>query len=215
VIGVVTGLRAEARVAERAGLRALACGASSERAAACARRLAAEGARLLVSFGVAGGLDPGLRAGDLVLADAVRDGEAMLKTDASMVARLRAVLPEAKVGAVLGVESPIADPPDKARLRAATGAIALDMESHALARVARETGRGFVVVRAIADTAGVALPPAALLAARPDGTLALGRVLGSILSQPGQISGLIRLAFATRRALAALDRAARALATLG
>lgn len=213
VIGVVTGLRSEARVAERVGLRALACGADSGRAAACARRLADEGARLLVSFGVAGGLDPDLRAGDLVLADAVRDGDATIATEGSVVARLGALLPDAAIGTVLGVGSPIADPADKARLRAATGAIALDMESHALARVA--AGRPFVVVRAIADTAGIALPPAARLAVGADGELAIGRVLGSILRRPSQIAGLIRLAIATRRALAALDRAARALATLG
>ncbi len=90
-LGVVTGLAFEARLIEKAFARRrsamprLACaGPGPERARAAAARLAAEGAQVLVSFGLCGGLDPALAAGDLVLAEAVivAPGQA-IETDAA------------------------------------------------------------------------------------------------------------------------------------
>ena len=50
------------------------------------------------------------------------------------------------------------------------------------------------------------LPPAALVAMKPDGGIALGRVLGSLLKQPAQMPALIRTARASNRAFAELLR---------
>ena len=78
-VGVITGFASETRVAQMLAAEAgladrvkLACaGASSQRAQAHAQTMLAEGVGALISFGIAGGLDPALRPGDVVLPDAV------------------------------------------------------------------------------------------------------------------------------------------------
>ncbi|MGH6719129.1 MAG: phosphorylase [Alphaproteobacteria bacterium] len=213
-LGVVTGLRAEARLAEDAGLIARVAGGDATCAQACAERLAAEGARVLVSFGLAGGLDPALAPGTLVIADDVIDGTHRRATDPTWTGRLRGVLAGAVGGAMIGVGVPLATTPAKAAARAATGAVAVDTESHAVARVAQAHGLPFIVVRAIVDGATMALPPAALAALGCDGRIALGRVAASVIARPAQMPGLVRLARAHRRAMASLRRAATALSGL-
>ena len=83
-IGVLTGLAAEARLLERAltgsDVIIARTGAVPERAEAAAESLVAKGAAALLSFGLAGGLDPTLRAGDLVLADRVVRAAALAPT---------------------------------------------------------------------------------------------------------------------------------------
>ena len=76
-VGIVTGMAFEAECL-RAALRRhpdlpkpriQVTGARRGRAEATARNLIAEGATALLSFGVAGGLDPDLKPGDLIIAD--------------------------------------------------------------------------------------------------------------------------------------------------
>ncbi len=58
----------------------------------------------------------------------------------------------------------------KATLRAASGALAIDMESAAVAEAAAEAGVPFLVLRVIADPADRAIPPVALHGVAPDGS---------------------------------------------
>jgi hypothetical protein len=88
-----------------------------------------------------------------------------------------------------------------------TGAVAVDLESGAVARAATKAGIPFIVLRAIADSATRDLPPAARIGLDAQGRATLGTVLGSVLSHPGQLPALIRLALDTRVALKALARA--------
>ncbi len=101
-VGVVTGLAFEARLIEKAFARearaapAFVCsGPGSERAQAAAAKLLAAGTRVLVSFGLCAGLDPALKAGDLMLAEAVigASGRA-IRTDAERRGALAARLSE-------------------------------------------------------------------------------------------------------------------------
>lgn len=211
-IGVVTGLAAEAAVARRAGLAAEACGARPSRATEIALRLADGGARALASFGVAGGLDPELRPGDLIVACEI-DAEGG-RTQAAKAWRDRIVrrLPGARVGVIAGVEGIAATVGAKCALRDRTGAAAVDMESHRVAAVARDRALPFVAIRAIADRADQGVPAAALAAVGPDGRVALGAGMRLVLRHPGSLPDLIRTGWATRRALAALAPAAAALA---
>lgn len=211
-LGVVTGLAAEARLAGDAGLAALVAGGDPRRAAACAEQLVVDGAAVLVSFGLAGGLDPALAPGALVVADQVIDGSRHGLTDAALTGRLRGAIAGAVGGAIIGVDRPLATAPAKRAARAATGAVAVDTESHAIARIAQASGVSFVALRAIADPAGMDLPPAALVAIGADGGIVWRRVVGSLFAHPTQTVTVLRLGLASRRAFASLRRTAAVLA---
>src|SRR4051812_35548265 len=76
-VGAVVGLPVEAailRIRARPSISAdfiATAGASAARAEASAEQLIARGATALISFGIAGGIDPDLRPGALVLASEV------------------------------------------------------------------------------------------------------------------------------------------------
>jgi adenosylhomocysteine nucleosidase len=211
-VAAITGLAAEARIARRHGLEAVATGGIEAQVLEAAERLINEGAEALVSFGIAGALAPDLAPGSLLLPRAVlaEDGS-RLAVDEARRARADAALAasglRAASGHVLGASEPAATPARKAALRAATGAIAIDLESHLVARVASRAGKPFLVLRAVADPASRALPEAALIGLDADGKPALGRVLLSVMRNPRQIPALLRLAGDTRRALLALGSA--------
>jgi nucleoside phosphorylase len=65
-------------------------------------------------------------------------------------------------GLLITVTAPVITAAEKAALFAATGAVAVDMESALAGRVAAVGQLPFLVVRAIADDAGQGLPQAAL-----------------------------------------------------
>jgi adenosylhomocysteine nucleosidase len=204
----VSGLRAEARLARGAGFAVVCAGGHPGRTAAALDHAIAEGARGLISFGIAGGLAPQLRSGTLIAAQAVIaiDGT-RLATDPAWT---RAV--SARTGAVsgdiFGGEAIVATAAEKAALHARTGALAVDLESLVVARAARRAELPWIVLRAIADPSFRDLPQAALIPLSPEGTPFLSRVLLSALLQPYQIAGLIRTARETQLALRALRRSA-------
>lgn len=172
--------------------------AGAERAA---ETLVAQGVTGLVSFGLAGGLDPTLRPGAIVMPARVRAGAAVFATSPLL---------GATKGDMLAGDRIIARAQEKQALFAATGAQALDLESGAVARVAARHGLPFAVLRAICDPAERDLPPAALVALDQSGAIGLLRVLASLARAPGQLPGLLALArdaAAARRALLAATRA--------
>ena len=209
MIGIVTGLRAEARCLGGLGVAVACSGARPARARAEAARLIAEGMAGLVSFGLAGGLSPTLASGDLVLADAVvlPTGERLttnLTWRSRLSARIEAAAPHQV--AVAGSEHLLVTSAAKRALFAATGALAVDMESHAVAEAAHRAGLPFVVLRAIADPADQALPRAATMALGPGGEVRLLALARALVERPGELSALLRLGRQSRRALAALRR---------
>jgi adenosylhomocysteine nucleosidase len=212
----VTGLAAEARILRRRGFSALAtAGHPAGTAAACAR-LFADGADALLSFGIAGALDPALRPGAVLLPRRVRgESGAIFAADPAWHEELRRALaalglaPEE--GDLLGLAAVVMTRDAKTMLRARSGAVAVDLESPIAAAAAGRAGRPFLVLRAVADPAAFALPPAAAVGLDAEGRAAVLPVLSSLLRQPGQLASLLRLALHTRAALKSLARAAAAL----
>lgn len=223
-IGVVTGLMIEAEIlrplAERGVIRLGVAGASEARARELARRFADEGARGLMSFGICGGLVPQVRVGDLVLAESVIHPEGpTVETHAPWRHGLLAALgdrraPPVRSGALVGSPVLVEQPLDKTALNVKHRAVAVDMESHAVAVVARETGLPLLIVRTCSDAAERAFPIAALEAMSPDGSFRAGPVMKTVARKPWVIPGLVRLGLETRHALASLRRIARAEAAL-
>jgi adenosylhomocysteine nucleosidase len=207
-IGFVTGLTAEARIARRCGGLVRAGGGLPDGAEHAARALVADGARALVSFGLAGGLDPALRPGALIVPEAVLEAGVVYTVDAALAGRFGGPTPHRLLAGRAVV-------PDAAAKRTARsgGADAVDLESGAVARVALEHGLPFAVVRAICDPAERDLPPAALAALDRKGAVRLMGVLGALVRRPVQARDLIALAGDVARArktlLAVTDRFAR------
>jgi adenosylhomocysteine nucleosidase len=201
----VVGLTAEARIASRFGGLVAAGGGTPAGAGAAAAGLAQQGARGLVSFGLAGGLDPALRPGAVIVATNVLSEGERLAADVTLSGRFGGVTGETVLAGTTVVIAAAA----KAALFAATGAGAVDLESGAVARIALAYGLPFAVVRAVCDPAERDLPPAALIALDQGGTIGVGAVLRSVARQPGQIAGLLALARDAAAARRGLLRVAR------
>ena len=200
----VTGLQAEARIAGGIGVATLSGGGDAARLAVLIQGSLAKGASAIISFGIAGGLAPGLPAGTVVIADRVESGEFCWDTDPQWRARLLEALPHAVRGSLAGVDEAVAGASSKTRLRGATGAVAVDMESHVAARLAALHGVPFAALRVIADPAERSLPQAALAGMRPDGSTDVRAVLSALLKRPGDVPALIHTALDARAAFAAL-----------
>jgi adenosylhomocysteine nucleosidase len=183
------------------------------RAAMAARSLIEAGAAGLMSYGLAGGLDPSLRAGCFVLPSEVisREGARFL-TSVEWRERLHRVIAGQRpvvAGKLLGNPTPIGAIADKANCFRETGALAVDMESLAIAQVAAAHGLPFVAVRVIVDTAMDVLPRAVVVASS-GGQLNVPRLIGGIAAAPLDVFALIRLAQRHRAATRSLAAAVRA-----
>jgi hopanoid-associated phosphorylase len=215
-LGVVTGLTAEARCLRPAGPRSaipIICSSGDPaQAEDGARRLVRDGVEALLSFGIAGGLDPRCGAGDLVLGKTVVDAagvehEADMEWRNRLSTLLAGLGPE--IGTVAGCDRPASTVVEKRAIHERCGAIAVDMESHVVARVAADRGLPFAVIRVIADGAHDSLPHAALAGlGGVDGSPRIGSVLGALVLRPWELPGLIRVALETRQALGVLRRCA-------
>ena len=224
-IGIVSALDAEARTLGPAAphgaeLRRLGDGAllavsgiGESAAAAAARRLVLAGATALASFGMAGGLDPTLICGAVLLPEEVAAGSpaAVWATSGEWRQRLRAALPASCFvcgGKLLTSGQPVGRADAKAAAWRDTRAAAVDMESAAIAQVARQARLPFIAVRVIVDTASDELP-AAVIAASGGGQLRMRTLLAGLLRAPGEVGPLIRLSARYRIARRVLAIVAR------
>jgi adenosylhomocysteine nucleosidase len=207
----VCGLVREARIAAGPDVRTLAGGTNAVLLRQKLERAIGDGAHGILSIGIAGGVAPSLKSGDCVVGSAVlADGERIFP-DVQWTARLIAKLPSAISGVVAGVDTLMATSRAKAALFQATGAHAVDMESHIVARAAKAHGIPFAVLRTISDPAGSTLPPLASAAVTDSGKIDIMGVLFSLLGKPGQIPALIQTARESKTAFDALFRCRGAL----
>lgn len=221
-VGIVTALEREARALapERAraadahgtGIYPLSealltvSGMGWEPARAAARALVAAGVTALASVGTAGALDPALGSGMIVLPEEVVSLEGPpVPTDPLWRRALAKTLPRERVcgGRLLCTRQPLGLRLDKCIARRETRAVAVDMESAAIARVAADAGLSFLAVRIIVDTAGEDLPRA-VLAASGGASPSIPRLLAGLVRAPRDVGALIRLAKRFRVACAVL-----------
>jgi adenosylhomocysteine nucleosidase len=225
VAGVVAALAAEARALGPAarggegydlladGTLIAVSGIGYASALNAAQRLIEAGATALVSWGMAGGLDPDLAAGDLCLPREIiaADGTRFVTAQhwrETLAARLLAHRTVVS-GNLLTSIRPIDSVAAKQAARGKTGAVAVDMESSAVAQAAQAHGLPFIAVRVIVDTAGDALPRAVAQASR-SGQVQTGRLLLGLLRSPAEIAPLARLARRYRIAMRSLLQVAGA-----
>lgn len=226
-LGIITGLQSEARLAKATALRlklpqgarhndaVIVCcaGPGLANAAQAAETALARGAQMLVSFGIAGALQPELRPGSLILPRRIiaaegpplhantheADAIAFAASSAVRVSRDDLV----SVGLVVSTTS------QKQALAEASKAVAVDMESYAVARIAARAQVPFLALRALADPWNRTIPPAAQKGMGPRGNIRPIAVLLALTKSPKAVQPLAELARDQQQAMRALGRAAR------
>jgi adenosylhomocysteine nucleosidase len=185
----------------------LMCGIGPERAAALGRRLDETGKlpASLALLGVAGGLDPALAAGDVILANAAWDEEGR-RAPCTVIS-----LSGATVGPILTVRRALYTPAEKAAGRN-TGALAVEMEAYPLAAWAAERGLPFVHARLILDPFDEPLPDLGD-ALDEYGRLRPTGLLRHLLAHPAHVASLTRLNSQIQMLGPALGQLAQAVVT--
>jgi adenosylhomocysteine nucleosidase len=205
---IVTGLVQEARIAAGPGLTVICSSSDPQQLRELLTVFDPSTIRGVVSFGIAGGLDPTLKSGDVVVATEVLAGDARWLAGLTLSDELLASFPlggrRVIRAGLAGVEQVIAARAGKAALRSETGAAAVDMESHIAAAYAAETGLPFAALRVISDPATRALPPLAMAAIKPNGDIDLGKVLRGLARNPFTLRALVSTGIDFNRALRSL-----------
>ena len=172
-------------------------GAGPTNATAAAELLVAKGARRLISWGCAGALAASLKPGDLILADKLIDAEnnemainADWHSDANHLLTKFVVVTR---GCLAESVSIVSTSTDKKHLHSLTGAVALDMESIAVAKVAKQYTLPFLVIRAIVDPVEMNLPLAINHSLNDQGEIELKKLLAFLFLHPAELPGLIKL----------------------
>jgi adenosylhomocysteine nucleosidase len=221
-VGFVAALDAECASLRRHATRAgswlvVQSGPGAARAAAAAARAVDGGAALLVSWGLAGGLDATLAPGTVVVPRRVlKEGAAPLAVDARWHARLLALADEFTLEQrdLLTAPAALESAEAKRAAAAATHAVAVDMESAAIGVAAAEARLPFVVLRVVVDGAADALPRGAEQWIDEQGNRRLAPTLRAAVSMR-QWRPLLKLAQRYRTASGVLDRLAQALVSRG
>jgi adenosylhomocysteine nucleosidase len=197
-------------------LVAVQSGVGEENASSATDWLISEGVSAIAAMGLCGGLDPSLRTGDLVVAsDLLRfDGGERAErwtTDADFVRHARAILTSAgltvRSGAVVTTRSALFTAGEKGRVFRQTGALAVDMESAAVARAAVSANLPVCGLRAICDPGGKTVPGEFFDCVDHRGLIRYGALFHHLAMRPSLLRALVPLAEKYAAALRSLKRA--------
>ena len=181
------------------------CGMGAERAAAALHwLLEREALQGVLSLGFAGGLQPGLNTGDVVLAERLQAAPAddcpemaVVEPDARWAALATAAAQRADLswrrGSLVSGEMVVSSASDKMRLGRETGALAVDMESYRTASIAAARQLSFAAMRVILDPCDLQLdlPPDGFTT--PDGGVRPGAAALAVMRQPRLLASFGRL----------------------
>jgi adenosylhomocysteine nucleosidase len=157
--------------------------------------LATHSPNLVLTCGFAGGLNPDLKLGDVIF-------EIPQPSTFNLQLSTYGATP-AKIFCADRIATTVAE---KKKLRAETGADAVEMESAAIHAVCRERGIPCATIRVISDTANEDLPLDFNALSKPDKNLDFGKLFLAIAKSPGKIGALMQLQKKTKFAAENLAR---------
>jgi len=145
----------------------------------------------LLSCGFSGALLPEMKTGNVVMASSIVD-----QHDHELSLDLNAASDPANglyVGRILTSDAMIRTVEEKQQLAGKHAAIAVDMESLAVAQIAHDAKVRFMAVRVISDDMSADLPPEVLSVVGDTGVVRLGAAVGSIMNRPGSFKDMMHL----------------------
>ena len=165
----------------------------------------------VISAGFAGGVRPGPARHDLVMADCLIDADGhRLVVDLKVDPQSLAQTPGVHVGPLVTVDHVVRLPDEKRALGQRHQALAVDMESYAVAEVCREREVRFLAIRILTDAVDDELPRDVEALLRQKTRVAkAGAVVGAVWRRPSSVKDMWNL---RENALVASDRLAKFLA---
>ncbi len=145
----------------------------------------------LLSCGFSGALQPDMPIGSIVVADSIVDQHGQtLRIDLRMSPD-----PDKQlfVGRLLTADELVRTVEQKKQLGETYAALAVDLESLAVAQVAREHKTRFVAVRVISDDLSADLPSEILSVVGATGSVRFGAAIGAIFNRSGAMKEMWRL----------------------
>ena len=172
-------------------------GTGPKNAEQAAKQLLHQGAERLISWGCAAALSPDLRPGDLTLPEQlISDDLESIDIRCPWLTEMQALLKPLNPASHISLASSntiVATSKDKQDIYRKTGAAALDMESVAIAKVAKAHRIDFLAIRSIADPADMNLPKAVAHALNQDGEVNIAKLLNHLIKHPLELPSLIQL----------------------
>lgn len=213
MLGIICGLESEAAIARRLKETDVAvAGARPQKARWLGRELVKRGAKRLMSFGIAGGLEPGLPIGSTIIGTQVVSVDGTWQCDGQWINELSQKLPEAHCGGVWGSEFLVPTAREKRTLYEKSRCLIVDMESQCAAQIASEANIPLAVVRVVCDSSDMDVPQLVMAAISEDGSINIGKALWHVMRNPKQIPDLLHVGKGTGRALRILENSIKTLA---
>jgi adenosylhomocysteine nucleosidase len=187
----------------------VAAGVGQQQAAAATEVLiAGHRPAWVISAGFAGGLQPQLKQNDFLLASEIADASGRcLAIDLFVSPDALARTPGVHVGKLLTVDKIVHRAADKQTLGEQHQALAVDMESLAVAEVCRQQKTRFLSVRIVSDPMDHELPPDIDRLVRQNSKAGrLGAAVGAVVGRPSSVKEMLKL---KEDALIATDRLAK------
>jgi len=158
---IITATKREGKILDKIvdPERVCVSGVGSKNAEEATEYVISKGAKLIISFGTACGLNPSLRKGTIIIPDSIRnvEGEKIQVNNINEVLK-GLKISKIKIGNHISVEDVLLEPEEKIALFRRTGCISADMESFFIAKRCMYAGVSFLCIRAISDTAYMKLP---------------------------------------------------------
>jgi adenosylhomocysteine nucleosidase len=179
-----------------------------------AEQLLSEGHGFFISWGVSGGLNPSLKPGRLLISQQVTTvSDQALEFTGNLGKRISNELKPLNpvLGRITSTEKPVVSPVEKSKLRNASNADAVDMESIAIAKIAKKNNCDFLSIRSIVDSANFEIPSSALAGMDSQENQAMFTVLKQLAYRPRELKSLVELSFHFRKALKTLSSSAKLL----
>jgi adenosylhomocysteine nucleosidase len=179
-------------------IRAVITGMGAQRAQHVARAALDWQPDVCIAAGFVGGLNPAYRAGEVLVASNIRDGETQrsIASDSRLVG-LAEESGARRIGTLCTSAYAISTVDDKRRLGRTADAV--DMESFFILNEAQEREIAGVAIRAVSDAANERLPMDFTQVLDDRGRVRIARLASEIARAPQRIPGLIRLGSASRR----------------